>query len=77
MKRRPSKYLYRIEQVLILLAHLVMLWWIMHLLEVGGDMTTEEILPHFIGIGIYGAALIRGCAYLAKQRFIKEQQEQA
>lgn len=67
------KVLYRLEQALIVVAHLLLLWWIMFVLQDGSTMSTRLMLSHFVGIGVYGAALIRGCAYIAQKRFEKEQ----
>ncbi len=35
-------------------------------------MTTDMVLIHFTGIGIYGALLIYGCAKWAKYYHLKE-----
>ena len=67
------KLLYRTEQVLIILIQLLLLWWIMYVLQEGATMSTQLMLMHFVGIGIFGALLIRGCAYRAQKRFETEQ----
>jgi sugar phosphate permease len=63
---------YRIQQFLIFVIHIVLLWWIYWLLQNTGNMTTNTVFIHFTGIGIYGALLIRGCAAWAKHHHLKE-----
>jgi len=71
-----AKVLYRLEQVLILVAHLALLKWILYVLYEGGTMSPTEILIHFVGMGAFGAALIRGTAYLGLRRHQKELNQQ-
>lgn len=63
---------YRIQQALIFIIHIVLLYWIYWLLQNTGNLSTTEVLSHFTGIGIYGALLIRGCAAWAKHHHLKE-----
>lgn len=65
---------YRIQQFLILVLHLILLYWIYFALNGSGGMTQNEVLMHFVGMGIYGALLIRGCAAWGKYWHKKEQQ---
>jgi sugar phosphate permease len=57
---------YKIQATFIFVIHIVLLYWIYWLLQNTGAMTTEKVMLHFTGIGIYGALLIRGCAAWAK-----------
>ncbi len=66
-----KKRLYWIEWTLIVIAHLVLLKWILFALNEGSLLPTEEMLMHFTGIGLYGAGLIRLCAWLAQRRYEK------
>lgn len=66
-----KKVLYRIEQVLIIVAHILLLKWILFALYEGGTLTSVQLLLHFVGMAFYGAFLIRFCAWLAKRRFLK------
>lgn len=63
---------YRLQQLLILVLHLVLLKWMMYALNNSGKYTTSEVMFHFTGMAIYGALLIRGCAWWAKRRYLKE-----
>ena len=68
-----SKIKYYTEWTLILVAHLLMLKWIMYALNNSGLIPTTQMIIHFAGLAIYGALLIRLCAFLAKRRYEKEQ----
>jgi apolipoprotein N-acyltransferase len=70
-KEKSSMLLLRLEQVLIVVAHLLLLKWIFYALYKGGTLNTASLLLHFLGMGVYGAALIRICAWLAKKRYLK------
>jgi apolipoprotein N-acyltransferase len=72
MSNKSSKFLYRFEQVLIVVAHLLLLKWIFYALYEGGQLDTTKLLLHFLGMALYGAGLIRVCAWLAKRRFLKQ-----
>ncbi len=63
--------MYRGEQVLIIVAHLALLRWILFTLYEASTITPMKMLFHFVGMALYGAVLIRLCAYLAHRRFIK------
>lgn len=63
---------YRLTQFFILVAHLVLLKWILYTLYEGGVLPFQSLLYHFLGISIYGALLIRSCAYIYKRRYLKE-----
>lgn len=58
------------EKGFILLAHLILLKWILFVLFSGGLFSTSLLLVHFLGMAIFGAFLIRGTAYLIKRRHI-------
>ncbi|MCB9061305.1 MAG: hypothetical protein H6622_07275 [Halobacteriovoraceae bacterium] len=57
---------YRLQQLLILIAHLLLLWWMIWLLEEGGTLKMTEVIIHFCGMALYGAILIRLCAAWGK-----------
>jgi glucan phosphoethanolaminetransferase (alkaline phosphatase superfamily) len=61
----------RIQQLIILILHLILLKWIWHTLNNAGLMNTTEVLIHFSGIAIMGALLIFGCAKWARRRYVK------
>jgi apolipoprotein N-acyltransferase len=67
-----DNYGHRITQFIILIAHIVLLKWILYTLYEGGILPFQTLLYHFLGISIYGALLIRGCAYIYKQQYLKE-----
>jgi apolipoprotein N-acyltransferase len=62
----------RFIQLIILIAHLVLLKWILYTLSEGGILPFNTLLYHFLGISIYGALLIRTCAYIYKKQYLKE-----
>lgn len=63
---------YRLQQLLILVLHLILLKWMFFTLTNSGILTTTEVFMHFIGMAIMGALLIRGTAWWAKHHYIKE-----
>jgi hypothetical protein len=67
-----KKIVYRSEQVLIVVAHLILLKWIFYCLYEGGTMEVSKLMLHFTGMAIFGAVLIRGTAYLVQRRYMKE-----
>lgn len=62
----------RTLQFVILMAHLALLLWILYTLYEGGILPFKTLLYHFLGISIYGALLIRTCAYIYKRQYEKE-----
>lgn len=66
---------HRFTQFLILIAHLVLLKWILYTLYEGGVLPFRTLLYHFLGISAYGAILIRTCAYIYKRQYLKELEE--
>lgn len=67
----------RLLQVAIFLAHIVLLKWILYTLYEGGVLPFRTLLFHFTGIAIYGALLIRICAYIYKRQYEKELEKHA
>lgn len=63
---------YRLTQLFILVAHLILLKWILYTLYEGGVLPFKSLMFHFLGISIYGALLIRSCAYIYKRQYLKE-----
>ncbi|MEC7277235.1 MAG: hypothetical protein VXV96_13035 [Bdellovibrionota bacterium] len=59
---------YRAQQFIILILHLILLKWMHYSLSELGGETTAVVLGHFVGMSIYGAVLIRGCAAWGKYR---------
>ena len=62
----------RVTQILILIAHLLLLKWILYTLYEGGVLPFKSLMFHFLGISIFGALLIRTCAYIYKRQYLKE-----
>ena len=62
----------RLQQLIILVLHLILLKWIHYALTETGQGTIEEVMYHFFGMAIYGAILIRGCAWWGKRLYLKE-----
>jgi uncharacterized RDD family membrane protein YckC len=63
---------HRLMQFLILVAHLFLLAWILYTLYEGGILPFKTLMLHFVGISIYGAILIRSCAYYYNRQYQKE-----
>jgi apolipoprotein N-acyltransferase len=62
----------RFTQLMILVAHIIMLKWILYTLYEGGVLPFKTLMYHFLGISIFGALLIRSCAYIYKRQYLKE-----
>lgn len=62
----------RFTQFLILIAHLLLLQWILYTLYEGGVLPFKTLMMHFVGISVSGALLIRTCAYIYKRQYLKE-----
>jgi len=62
-------------QLIILIAHLILLQWILYTLYEGGVLPLTTVMLHFLGISVYGAVLIRTCAYIYKREFLEEQKK--
>lgn len=67
----------RSMQFVILIAHLVLLKWILYTLYEGGVLPFKTLLFHFLGISVYGGLLIRTCAYIYKRQYEKELEQNA
>jgi len=68
---------YRLQQLFILIAHLLLLGWIFQVLNHAGSWTMFQVFVHFTGMAAYGAILIIGTAYWAKRLYLKEQKQSA
>lgn len=66
---------HRLIQLFILVAHIVLLKWILYTLYEGGVLPFSTLLYHFLGISVYGAVLIRFCAWIYKRQYLKELQK--
>ena len=71
---KPNLF-YRFQQFIILVLHLVLLKWIFYTLQNSGAMETHIVFFHFFGMAVFGALLIRGCAWWARAHWIKELKE--
>ncbi len=63
---------YRLQQLIILVLHLILLKWMYYTLTNSGRLSMTEVFYHFIGMSIMGACLIRGTAWWARHHYIKE-----
>lgn len=68
------KWTERVEQLIILLAHLFLLKWILYALSEGGTFTMIQMVEHFAGMAVYGSLLIWGTSVVTKRRFLKNQE---
>ncbi len=69
-------FFYRLQQLLILGLHLILLYWMYYALSNTGSMTTLQTFYHFFGMSVMGAGLIRGTAWWAQYHYVKEQQNE-
>ena len=67
---------YRIQQLVILLLHLILLRWMFYTLAHSGKMTMLTVMLHFIGMSLMGAGLIRGTAWWANYHYMKESKKE-
>ena len=67
---------HRLMQLFILVAHLVLLRWIVYTLMEGGILPFTTLMYHFLGISAYGAVLIRFCAWFYRRQYLKELERQ-
>ena len=67
----------RMTQFFILIAHIILLKWILYTLYEGGVLPFSTLLYHFLGISFFGALLIRVCAYIYKREYLKELEKSA
>lgn len=67
-----KNWFYRLQQLIILIAHLALLKWILWVLGETNLMQPGEVLLHFTGLALAGAGLIYGCAMWAKYHHQKE-----
>lgn len=65
----------RLIELFILVAHLLLLRWIVYVLSEGGTLQTEVLVGHFAGMAATGAVLIRFCAWLYHRQYVKEHGE--
>jgi apolipoprotein N-acyltransferase len=63
---------HRLMQLFILVAHLLLLKWIIYTLSEGGVLPFYTLLYHFLGISASGAVLIRFCAWFYRRQYLKE-----
>jgi hypothetical protein len=52
--------------VVVFVLHLILLWWIFHVLGSGSMWSLEKVSVHFFGIALYGSLLIFGTAKITK-----------
>ncbi len=65
----------RLVELFILIAHLLLLKWILYVLGEGGVLRTEVLVAHFAGLAASGALLIRFCAWLYHRAYVREHGE--
>ncbi len=62
----------RMVELVILVAHLLLLKWILFVLGEGGRLPIEMVVAHFMGLAVSGALLIRFCAWLYHRQYLRE-----
>ncbi len=62
----------RLVELVILVAHLLLLRWILYVLGEGGVLPTEVLVAHFAGIAATGALLIRFCAWIYHREYVRK-----
>ena len=66
---------YWLEQVFLLVAHLVLLRWMYVVLFSMGEKSTMELTWQFVGLAVYGGGLIMTSAFITRRRYRKELHE--
>lgn len=67
-----NNYQLRLMQLFIFVAHIVLLKWILYTLHEGGVLPFSTIMYHFLGMSVYGALLIRFCAWYYRRQYLNE-----
>ncbi|MCB9092157.1 MAG: hypothetical protein H6620_06310 [Halobacteriovoraceae bacterium] len=62
----------KLTKVFIFILHIVLLAWILYALYFSHNLSTKELLIHFVGIGLMGAFLIRFTILFGRKEFRKE-----
>lgn len=57
-------------KIFITVAHLVLLVWMLQVLSQSGEWATSYTMLHFMGMGLYGFALIFGTARWARRQHL-------
>lgn len=60
---------FKFVQFLIFIAHILLLGWILYTLYEGGRLGMTKVLLNFMGVGVFGALLIRISALVAKKNY--------
>ncbi len=63
---------FKTKQVIIFIAHLILLKWMFYALYESGTLSSTEIFTHFAGMSIYGGLLIWISAFVAKRKYLKD-----
>lgn len=67
-----DNFLYRIQQLIVLVLHLILLKWMLYTLQESGVLPFMTVLLHFLGMSVFGGLLIFGTAKWAKRLHEKE-----
>lgn len=65
-------FVYRLQQLFIVVAHFILLRWMIYTLQEAGALPFNNVLMHFLGMAVMGAGLIVGTAWWAKRRHQQE-----
>jgi hypothetical protein len=61
-----------LTKIFITVAHLILLVWMLGVLSQSGEWQTSYTMMHFMGMGLYGFALIFGTARWARRQHLIE-----
>lgn len=67
-KKNLLKNVLCLEWLLILPAHILLLFWILYILRESGGFPMKDILMHFIGMAVYGTVLIWFTAFYTRKK---------
>jgi hypothetical protein len=70
-----ENFWFRLQQLIILVLHLILLKWMYYVLSNSGAFSMTEVMYHFLGMSTMGAGLIRGCAMWARFHYLRELKE--
>jgi apolipoprotein N-acyltransferase len=60
-----------IQFILLLIAHFILLSWMLYTLKEAGHWSALLVFKHFCGMAIYGALLIWLCARIYRKRYLR------
>ena len=67
-EKKKKKFKDFFEWIVILPAHLFLLFWMLYILKESGGFPMKDVLVHFMGMAVYGALLIWGTSFYMRKK---------